>query len=187
MASASYKSILLRRRMLVLGYTITFAMMLYSGNPGDYCTMFAALSGHAIGKLITHSSENKSNSWWHGTDYEVRRLFAITQVVMAIGPILALSSKSHAGILTMLGLFMSPELGGKSWLTRCMTNSTSANCILHSGLQHAAFTGLLVRAALPMIVMLLIAWGLLHGRRLAAWTAITVSYTHLTLPTTERV
>ena len=175
MASASYKSILLRRRMLVLGYTITFAMMLYSGNPGDYCTMFAALSGHAIGKLITHSSENKSNSWWHGTDYEVRRLFAITQVVMAIGPILALSSKSHAGILTMLGLFMSPELDGKSWLTRCMTNSTSANCILHSGLQHAAFTGLLVRAALPMIVMLLIAWGLLHGRRLAAWTAIIVN------------
>lgn len=181
MAAAYYQSLLLRRRMLVVGYTITFAMLLYSGNPGDYCTLIAAITGQIIGKLLLRSHRDKSSQtkkqrqWWQGTDYEVRRLFAISQVVMAIGPILALSSRSHAGILTMLGLFMSPELGGKSWLTRCMSNSTSASCLLHVGLHHTAYGGLWIRAALPMVAMLLIAWGLLRGRRLAAWTAIAVN------------
>lgn len=173
MAAATYESILWHRRMLVLGYAITSAMLLYSGNPGDYCTIFAALTGHVIGNLMQkNKSANKSVNWWEGTDYEIRRLFSVTQLVMASGSIFALSSRSHAGILTTLGLFMSPQMGTKTWLARCMTNHSSASCLIHSGLQHVAIGGLWIRIMLPMLTLMLIAWGLLKGRRLAAWTAI---------------
>ena len=127
MASASYESILWRRRTLVIGYATTSAMLLYSGNPGDYCTIIAALTGHIIGNIMSKTKGvRRSVNWWEGTDYEIRRLFAVAQSIIALGPVLALSSRSHAGILTTLGLFMSPQLGSKTWLTRCMT------CLLYT-------------------------------------------------------
>lgn len=176
MASAAYASILWHRRMLVLGYAITSTMLLYSGNPGDYCTFIAAITGHILGNIMAKESVKKQAiNWWSGTDYEIRRLFAVAQSILALGPLLALSSRSHAGILTTLGLFMSPQLGSKPWLTHCMTNYSTNNCLLHSGLHHAAIGGLWIRILLPMITMIIIAWGLLHGKRLAAWTAITIS------------
>lgn len=176
MASAAYESILWHRRMLVIGYAITSAMMLYSGNPGDYCTIIAALTGHIIGNLMCKSKNVQQKvNWWEGTDYEIHRLFAVAQSIVALGPVLALSSRSHAGILTTLGLFMSPQMGSKPWLTRCMTNYSTNSCLLHSGLHHATIGGLWIRILLPMITMMIIAWGLLRGRKLAAWTAIVIN------------
>ena len=178
MASATYETILWRRRMLVLGYSITSAMLLYSGNPGDYCTIFAAICGHIIGNAMNKNNKTntaKSASWWHGTDYEIRRLFSIAQLIMALGPVLALSSRSHAGILTTLGLFMSPQMGTKPWLARCISNYSSSSCLLHSGLQHATIGGLWIRILLPIVTLMIISWGLLRGRRLAAYAAITIN------------
>ena len=180
MAAATCESILWRRRMFVLGYAITSAMLLYSGNPGDYCTIFAAICGHIIGNLMNKNSNANTNTvksanWWEGTDYEIRRLFAITQLVMALGPVLALSSRSHAGILTTLGLFMSPQMGTKPWLARCISNYSSSSCLLHSGLQHATIGGLWIRILLPIVTLMIISWGLLRGRRLAAYAAITIN------------
>lgn len=176
MASASYESILWRRRTLVIGYATTSAMLLYSGNPGDYCTIIAALTGHIIGNIMSKTKGVKrSVNWWEGTDYEIRRLFAVAQSIIALGPVLALSSRSHAGILTTLGLFMSPQLGSKTWLTRCMTNYSTNNCFLHSGLHHAAIGGLWIRILLPSITLMIIAWGMLRGRRLAALTSIFIN------------
>lgn len=176
MASASYESILWRRRTLVIGYAITSAMLLYSGNPGDYCTIIAALTGHIIGNIMSKTKGVKRNvNWWEGTDYEIRRLFAVAQSIIALGPVLALSSRSHAGILTNLGLFMSPQLGSKTWLTRCMTNYSTNNCFLHSDLHHAAIGGLWIRILLPSITLMIVAWGMLRGRRLAALTSIFIN------------
>lgn len=176
MASAARESILWHRRMLVIGYATTSAMLLYSGNPGDYCTIIAALTGHVLGNLMYgRNRKNQGVNWWEGTDYEIRRLFAFTQSILALGPLLALSSRSHAGILTTLGLFMSPQMGSKPWLTRCLTNYSTNSCLLHSGLHHAAVGGLWIRILLPSITMMLIAWGMLRGRRLAAWSSIVLN------------
>ena len=176
MASAAYESILWHRRLLVIGYAITSAMMLYSGNPGDYCTIIAALTGHIIGNVMRKSKGIKHGvNWWEGTDYEIRRLFAVAQSIIALGPLLALSSRSHAGILTTLGLFMSPQMGSKPWVTSCITNYSTNSCLLHAGLHHAAIGGVWVRILLPIVTMLVIAWGMLRGRRLAAWTSMTIN------------
>ncbi len=175
MASAAYESILWHRRMLVIGYAITSAMMLYSGNPGDYCTIIAALTGHILGNIMCKSKASRSINWWEGTDYEIHRLFAVAQCILALGPLLALSSRSHAGILTTLGLFMSPQMGSKPWLTRCIANYSSNSCLLHSGLHHAAIGGVWIRILLPIVTMMIIAWGMLRGRRLAAWTSMVIN------------
>ena len=204
MASAAYESILWHRRLLVIGYAITSAMMLYSGNPGDYCTIIAAFTGHIIGNIMCKSEskleenleensqdnsqdnsqiksqiksriKSKNVNWWEGTDYEIRRLFAVAQSILALGPLLALSSRSHAGILTTLGLFMSPQMGSKPWITRCIANYSANNCLLHSGLHHVAIGSLWIRILLPIITLMVIAWGMLRGRRLAALTSITIN------------
>lgn len=176
MASSANESILWHRRMLVIGYAVTSAMMLYSGNPGDYCTIIAALTGHIIGNIVCKPKGIKhSASWWKGTDYEIRKLFAYAQGIIALGPLLALSSRSHAGILTTLGLFMSPQMGSKPWVTRCISNYSANSCLLHSGLHHAAIGGVWIRILLPIVTMLIIAWGMLRGRKLAAWTSIIIN------------
>lgn len=176
MAAAAFESLLWHRRMLVLGYVSTSAVLLYSGNPGDYCTLFSALSGHIIGILLLRASDQPTyHSWRHSSSYEIRRLFAMTELVMASGPILALSSRSHAGILTLLGLFMSPQTGTRTWIDQCMSNRSATSCLIRSGLRHAAMGTISFRIAIPMFTMILLAWGLLRGKRIAALATIVIN------------
>lgn len=47
MAASAFCSHLLRRRIRLIGYVAILVALLYSGNPGDYCILAAALIGHA--------------------------------------------------------------------------------------------------------------------------------------------
>lgn len=179
MAAACFESTIWHRRMLVIGYATTAAILLYSGNPGDYCTMIAATSGHVIGSILSSQrSAWRLANWSHSTSYEIRQLFAMIQIVMAAGPILAITSQSHAGILTLFGILLSPQNGHQSLLEQCFSNHSATSCLLHAGLQHAAFTGMWIRSILAIVTMLLLAWGLLRARRSAA---ISVMLLHGTI------
>ncbi|MDB6660767.1 DUF2156 domain-containing protein [Bifidobacterium longum] len=53
MAASAFCSHLLRRRIRLIGYVAILVALLYSGNPGDYCILAAALIGHAAGLLMS--------------------------------------------------------------------------------------------------------------------------------------
>lgn len=172
MAESAYESALWRRRILLIGYTAIGTLLLFSGNPGDYCTLGAAIVGQVTG-LLMHGPVSDHIRWSNSTDYEIRRLFAFAQLVLAVGPLLALTSTSHWGPLTTFGLFTSSIWGDSSLLTKCSANPSVTSCLgLVTSKQHLAIAGLWMHMLLPIAALALVAWGLYHGRRLAAWVSI---------------
>ncbi|WEV71912.1 phosphatidylglycerol lysyltransferase domain-containing protein [Bifidobacterium sp. ESL0790] len=174
MAASAYTSVLWRRRILLLAYTFIGTLLLFSGNPGDYCTLGAALVGHATG-LLMHGPVKDRIHWKRGTDYEIRHLFALAQLVLAIGPLLALTSTSRLGPLTTLGLFASSIWSDSSLLTSCGANPAAQSCILLARQHHIAVAGLWLHMLLPMAALAIVAWGLSRGRRLAAWVSMVLN------------
>ncbi|WEV69905.1 DUF2156 domain-containing protein [Bifidobacterium sp. ESL0775] len=175
MAESAYESALWRRRILLIGYTVIGTLLLFSGNPGDYCTLGAAIVGQLTG-LLMHGPVKEHIHWANSSDYEIRRLFAFAQLVLAIGPLLALTSTSHLGPLTTFGLFTSSVWGDSSMLTRCSVNRSVTSCVrLMASRQHLAMAGLWLHLLLPIAALALVAWGLYHGRRLAAWVSIVLN------------
>lgn len=230
MACSAFESVMWRRRIVLLVYTFVGTAILFSGNPGDYCTLVVAVIGHISGTLMHRHDVSKRNAlaasaevetatvetakvetaaagqteagtetttgtadvaaaskaaatanptgfeshtrWWPGTDYEIRRLFAAIQVVFAVGPIISLTSRAHAGLLTGMGLFMSTDIDNDALLGSCENNHVTTSCIVLSGLHRVALLGLWTRILLPIAALLVVAWGLYHGRRLAAWVSM---------------
>lgn len=248
MACSAYESVMWRRRIILIVYAFTATALLFSGSPGDYCTLAIAIIGHVAGNLMhrhdmrqrdakasavmraagsmvaddvaaaealdsaasedaisdttaasasdsttAHTTMASSPSvddfssrgeqpdamrretrthWWPGTDYETRRLFATVQMVFAIGPIISMTSRAHAGLLTGMGLFLSPDINADALLNSCERNHLTTSCPVLAGVHRVAMLGLWTRILLPVVAMLIVAWGLYHGRRLAALVCI---------------
>lgn len=166
MASAYRAPLLHRRRILTIGYTAIFSTLLFAGNPSDYCLLATAVIGQIWG-IVSSRNLVPAISWSRGTDHEIRRLLSYLQLALALGPLVAMTSQSHAGALTRLGLLLSTD-DGTSMLDQCLSSQTARSCATMIGLRHAATAGMWMRLLLPMAVMVVIAWGIHRGRRLAA-------------------
>lgn len=207
MAASAYCTHLWRQRIRLVGYVAIAVTLLYSGNPGDYCILAAAIIGHAVGVVIrqrerrlhafdavetvrtadtvetTETTETVSDGdtvethwhWLRGTSYEARRLYAAIAVVLALGPVIAITSHSHAGPLSTLGLIMSPVAADNATLARCIAGSTRADCFFQFDLLRTSMPGAVLRSLLPTAVTLVLAWGLYRGRRFAALLSIAVN------------
>lgn len=177
MAASAFCSHLLRRRIRLIGYVAILVALLYSGNPGDYCILAAALIGHAVGRVMAGSPAHAETGWhWlRSTSFEARRMFAAIAVVLALGPIIAITSHNHAGPLSTVGLLMSPVSVDDGTLARCLAGATHSGCFLQFDLLRASMPGAVLRSLLPTAVTLVLAWGLYRGRRFAAMCAVAIN------------
>lgn len=117
MAASAFTRRLWRRRIRLIGYVSIIMVVMFSGNPGDYCLLAAAGFGHVLGALtskrktvrqLDDASAADPLHWQLSTSYETRRVFAAIALVLTLGPIIAISSPTHIGPLSSLGLIMSP-------------------------------------------------------------------------------
>lgn len=177
MAASAFCSHLLRRRIRLIGYVAILVALLYSGNPGDYCILAAALIGHAAGRVMAGPPAHAETGWhWlRSTSFEARRMFAAIAVVLALGPIIAITSHNHAGPLSTVGLLMSPVSVDDGTLARCLAGATHSGCFLQFDLLRASMPGAVLRSLLPTAVTLVLAWGLYRGRRFAAMCAVAIN------------
>ena len=199
MAASAYCTHLWRQRIRLVGYVAILVTLLYSGNPGGYCILAAAVIGHVAGAVMcqherrvgvldaTHDatvgasnadSADAAETHWHwlrGTSYEIRRLYAAIAVVLALGPVLAITAHTHAGPLSTLGLIMSPAAADDGTLARCIAGFARTDCFLQFDLLRASMPGAVLRSLLPTAVTLALAWGLYRGRRFAAVVSIAVN------------
>ncbi|MBW3078112.1 DUF2156 domain-containing protein [Bifidobacterium sp. 81T8] len=195
MAASAFSRPLWRRRMRLIGYASIFAVLLFSGNPGNYCMLAAALTGHLIGSLMVRRSGAATSHidpmhWQLNTSFEARRMFAAFALVLALGPILAITSPTHVGPLSSLGLMLSPADPDTTRLAACLAGAAHRGCFFQFDLLRTSMPGAILRSLLPTTVMVIMAWGLYRGRRLAAWVtalcnlgaaALTVVY-YLVMP-----
>lgn len=177
MAASAFCSHLWRRRIRLIGYVAILVALLYSGNPGDYCILAAALIGHADGRVMAGPPAHAETGWhWlRSTSFEARRMFAAIAVVLALGPIIAITSHNHAGPLSTVGLLMSPVSVDDGTLARCLAGATHSGCFLQFDLLRASMPGAVLRSLLPTAVTLVLAWGLYRGRRFAAICTVAIN------------
>ena len=229
MAASALSRPLWRRRMQIIGYSAIVAALLFSGNPGAYCMLAAALIGHLMGAVTARhrlqaseaaaqasaqgapatpypdgqeaagtadadtnaaetaetadataalpapsiaGSETDPMHWRLSTSYEARRMFAAVAVVLALGPLLTITSPTHAGPLSSLGLMLSPIDPDSSVLAKCLAGAARRTCFFQFDLLRTSMPGTIMRSLLPTAILLIMAWGLYRGRRLAAWATI---------------
>lgn len=187
MAASAYSDTLMRRRIRLLGYIAILVMLLYGGNPGDYCVLAAALIGQIIGRVCAGAPKRKSfpsknkaeasggmRPWQFVPVLESRRIFGAISAIMALGPLTAITSPNHAGPLSTLGLLMSPDSVDNVMLADCLANNTKQGCFLQLDLLRVFMPGGVLRSLLPTAVMLVLAWGVYRGRRFAAIGTVVV-------------
>lgn len=183
MAASAFTRRLWRRRIRLIGYVSIIMVVMFSGNPGDYCLLAAAGCGHVLGALaskrktvrqLDDASAADPLHWQLSTSYETRRVFAAIALVLTLGPIIAISSPTHIGPLSSLGLIMSPASPDDGKLASCLAGMARTDCFFQFNLLRVSMPGAVLRSLLPTAVMLIMTWGLYRGRRLAAWAFIIV-------------
>ena len=180
MASIPFSDFLWRRRIATIGYTALILIVLYTGNPGYYCALAAALIGHLTGHLW-HGPVQDANPHGHSGSYETRHLLGAVSTVLALGPVVTISSRIRAGFLTPLGTFLSPTRVGNAALSHCLAENNQASCYAQYGLVNGHGPTGVSSLIMPTLVLLVVAWGIYHGRRVAAVTGLVLNTLNIVL------
>ena len=173
MASTAFSYALWRHRVRLIGYTAVLVVILYGGNPGDYCTLIAAVAGQLIGTAIAgRPHESERWHWQYSSSREKRRILGAIGFVLALGPVVTATSRIHAGPLTSLAWIMGPGSVHSSRLAACLNGEASLGCFQQNSFAAGLLPGDVVRSVLCVLVMLTLAWGVMLGRRAAAVASI---------------
>ena len=104
----------------------------------------------------------------HGALYEMRRLIGMAAGVQAVGSLVAVSSRQSFGLLSMFGLLTGSTEFDTEQVLDCLNGSSHANCFAQYRMMRFTMPGNWLVSLMPTLMLLLIAWGLYRGRRIAA-------------------
>ncbi|PPL18663.1 bifunctional lysylphosphatidylglycerol flippase/synthetase MprF [Microterricola pindariensis] len=144
-----------RRRIRVLGFATLLALLLFSGQPGDLHRLIAAVSGLLLGPLI--AGRRPQTRFVRSSAHEVRTLIGVIVMIVAVGPVITMLSPHRLGPLSPLGVLFMPQA----------TPQVAADRL--DG------PGPLLLSILPLLVLVLAARGLQHGRRAALVIALAIN------------
>lgn len=171
MAAGAAITPLWRRRLYIFTYAVILAGLLYRGEPIDYVLLIGAFVGQACGFMFVRKAVQ---------DFviepiqaiEVWRILSIITVIAAVGPLIAVTSPIHAGPLSDIGLLLGPSQADFAKITECMQQVHSTGCYMRYGFMRVHLSGVLLVSLLPVVISLIIAWGIYRGRRTAVHMAI---------------
>jgi lysylphosphatidylglycerol synthetase-like protein (DUF2156 family) len=180
LAASAYIGSVWRNRIRVVVLTTCVIFLLYSGAPSDLYRLLAGLIGLALGRALSRTPPPRR---WSRSEHHERRILAATIVaITAIGPVITLFSGRRYGLLAPLGLLMSgASPSGNPLSTECDPLSITRQCLRDVSLQRLDSAGPVLLAILPLLTLLVAAFGLARGRRLAAWLTIVANVALATL------
>jgi phosphatidylglycerol lysyltransferase len=174
MAGSCYAGPLWRRRIRVLTISTALVLLLYSGQPSDVYRLIGTLVGLGIGALLR--PDRIDFTWRRSSHHETRTLLAAVVGVLAVGPVITIFSGARFGLLAPLGLLLTqdvPATGGV--VDRCLLGNITRQCVHELTLERIGGAGPVLVSLLPLLTLLVAAFGLARGRRFAAWLAIVVN------------
>ncbi|WP_368496754.1 bifunctional lysylphosphatidylglycerol flippase/synthetase MprF [Herbiconiux sp. A18JL235] len=181
MAASAFAGPLLRRRVRVVLFLAVLVFVLYSGHPSDLYRLFAAIVGLVLGMLMHRAATGRASAGAPGvvpraTRRETRTLLAAVVAVTALGPLVSIVSPSGPGILNPLGvLFRDPLRDYAAAAVRCETATLTKHCAEVVALSRLDGPGAVLLTLLPLLALLIAAWGIQRGHRVALWLAIGVN------------
>lgn len=174
MTASAFAGTLWRRRIRVITLLVAIMYLLYSGQPSDLYRLLAVLGGLGLGVLLR--PHRRPAGWLRSSHHEVRVLLASAVTITALGPVIGLLTQSRYGMLSPIGLLFSndvPDSG--SVLERCQAFAVTRGCIHDLTLERINGLGPVLISVLPLLTLLVAAYGLLRGRRFAVWLAVAVN------------
>lgn len=175
MTASAFSGTLWRRRIRVITLLVVIMWVLYSGLPSDLYRLLAALAGLVLG-VVLRPHPRIMNGWQRSSHHEVRVLLSSAVAISALGPVIALMSGSRYGILAPIGiLFTSDVSNAGTVLERCQAFAVTHHCVDELTLERIRGFGPVLISVLPLLVLLVAAYGLLRGRRFAVWLAVAVN------------
>lgn len=174
MAASAFASTLWRRRIRVITLLVAIMYLLYSGLPSDVYRLLAVLAGLVLGIVLRPTP--RPAGWQRSSHHEVRVLLASALTITALGPVIGLLTRSRYGMLSPIALLFSndvPDAG--SVIDRCQAFAVTRGCIRALTLERINGLGPVLVSVLPLLVLLVAAYGLLRGRRFAVWLAVAVN------------
>jgi lysylphosphatidylglycerol synthetase-like protein (DUF2156 family) len=171
LASSGLLSTLWQRRLRTAVVSISLMLVLYVGHAETVVGFAGALAGLAAGWWI---QGDKGTLHRHrSTGRETRNLLALTVAIFAVGPILTATVRTPTGPLALLRDVVLNPLPTLNQLEQYCGGTLDATC-LEAG--RAGFAGPLglALAVVPVVLLLICADGMRHGRRLALRIAIAL-------------
>jgi lysylphosphatidylglycerol synthetase-like protein (DUF2156 family) len=174
MAASAFGGLLVRRRIRVFTLLAVLILLLYSGQPADLYRLMAVACGFVLGRVFR--PHERTTVWTRSSHHEIRVLMASVVAATAVGPAYSLFSGSRFGPLAPVALLL--NTGGSasgSVLDDCSALNLSRNCIEDITLERISGIGPIVLSVLPLATLLLVAYGLLRGRRFAVWLGVVMN------------
>ena len=167
MAASAFCSHLLRRRIRLIGYVAILVALLYSGNPGDYCILAAALIGHAAGRVMAGPPAHAETGWhWlRSTSFEARRMFAAIAVTLVLAWGLYRGRRFAAMCAVAINLFTA----GVAIAYYLIVPLSFAPDGMTSLLQHGAITACVANALPPLFFAVALTAALKHFPIRVGW------------------
>ena len=171
LASSGLLPTLWQRRLRTAVVSISLMLVLYVGHAETVVGFAGALAGLAAGWWI--QGDRGTLHRHRSTGRETRNLLALTVAIFAVGPILTAMVRTPTGPLALLRDVVLNPLPTLTQLERYCGGSIDVTC-LEAG--RAGFAGPLglALAVVPVVLLLICADGMRHGRRLALRIAITL-------------
>lgn len=174
MAASGFAGPLWRRRIRVLTLAAALVLLLYSGQPTDLYRLLAVLTGLVLGVVLR--PQRREAAWRRSSDHETRTLIGAIVAVLAVGPVVTVVSGGRFGILAPLGLLFTQDApSADDVVDRCLLGNITRQCVHELTLERVGGVGPILVSLLPLVVLLIAAYGLTRGRRFAAVLAIVVN------------
>ncbi len=174
MTASAFAGPLWRRRIRVMTLLVAVMFLLYSGYPSDLSRLLAVLAGLALGTLLNR--DGRARGWQRSSHHEIRVLLASALTITAVGPVIGLLTRSRYGLLSPIALLFSDDVANRgNVLERCQAFAVTRECVREITLERINGLGPVLLSVLPLLLLLVAAFGLLRGRRFAVWLAVGVN------------
>lgn len=173
-AAAPWMSFLWRRRARLFALMFAVLAVAYSGQAVDFVQLFATLAGLAIGEII--GPQPRRFGWTRSSHHETLVMLGALQLVMALGPILTITSSRRLGALSPLGLLLTGQLSDKDNVNACIVGNITDNCVHELLLARISGPGPVILSLMPMATLVVLSYGLFRGKRFAAFGAIAINF-----------
>ena len=171
LAASGLLPTLWQRRLRTAVVSASLLLVLYVGHPETVVGLAGALAGLAAGWWI--QGDRGTLHRHRSTGRETRNLLALTVAIFAVGPILTAAVSSPTGPLALLRDVVLNPLPTLGQLEENCGGTVDVSC-LEAGRAGLAGPLGLALAVVPVVLLLICADGMRHGRRLALRIAIIV-------------
>lgn len=173
MTASAFMSALWRRRTRITLLAFLLMFVLYDGDTENVYRLIAAIAGLVLGVVLARDAH--PFQLHRSSHRETRTLLATVLTVTAIGPLISIANPNGFGPLSLFGSLFSDPLPDRASILETCGAADSLDCDHALAVLNLYGVGPIVLTFVPLILLLVAAWGLRKGRRFALWLAVGVN------------